>query len=98
MAKTNYNPLSILCANEEEKEDFKTIKFQNKIIHTSKVVVHYQKDDALIFDVPPLELDPKTFVGAGDSFIAGIIQSLLGGSIDINNGIKIAQNFLTSKL
>lgn len=98
ISKTNSHPLSILCANEEEKEDFNTIIFQNKIIHTSKVVVHYKNDDVLIYEVPPLNLEPKTFVGAGDSFIAGLIQSLLGGSIDINNGIKIAQNFLTGKL
>ncbi len=98
MSVVNNHPLSILCANEEEEKDFESIKFQNTIIHTSQYVKHYSNDNIIIYDVPSLNKEPITFVGAGDSFLAGIIQSLLSNRIEINNGIKIANNFLTGQL
>ena len=98
MSKINDHTLSTLCANEEEENDFESINFQNTIIHTSQYVRHRSNDKNVTYDVPRLNKEPVTFVGAGDSFLAGLIQSLLEGRIDITNAIITAQNFLIGQL
>lgn len=88
----------ILLYNEEEKPHFSQFTFAQKILHTAKKVIYSNYEENLTFDVPTLETDPITFVGAGDAFFAGIIDSLLKEKIDIDHAILVAQQYLAAKL
>ncbi|MHA2250242.1 MAG: hypothetical protein ACXAD7_07765 [Candidatus Kariarchaeaceae archaeon] len=99
IASTSYNEeYPILCCNEEEATEYQSITFQHKIVHTDKFVDFYRCGERRRYKVEPLTKDPETFVGAGDAFLAGIIQACLKGSPNIKNGIKTAQSFLSGDL
>ncbi len=84
----------ILCCNEEENQEFTSFKFNTKIVHTSSAVQLFQGDDIVKYQVKSLKNEPLTYVGAGDAFLAGIIESLLKNKLDIDNGLDTAKKFL----
>jgi sugar/nucleoside kinase (ribokinase family) len=89
----------ILSCNEEESKEYQKMNFPTKIIHTSTEVVEKRNDHPEYHTVEPLEHDPITYVGAGDSFLAGLIEGVLNySSLDIEHAITVAQQFLTGKL
>lgn len=86
---------TILCMNEEEAIEYKEIKNFTKITHTATNVTIQNSNGKIIITVPPLQKEPVNFVGAGDAFTAGIVESILKNDMDIKNmvknGIRVSQ-------
>jgi len=99
ISTASYNQLyPVFSCNEEEDREFAALDFTSKLIHTSKQVTCYQHGSKQIFEVPEIS-DIKTFVGAGDSFVAGIVHQLYKHQrLDPAFAISVAQRYMTNTL
>ncbi|MHA2101046.1 MAG: hypothetical protein ACW99A_20415 [Candidatus Kariarchaeaceae archaeon] len=89
---------AIFSSNEEEYNEYSKVKMKQCIMHTSSYVEYKTEKDMQTYQVEGLLKEPKTFVGAGDAFLAGIIKSINDDNLDINQGIDTARNFLLDEL
>ncbi len=87
----------IVLMNEEEAPVLQEIPMQNYILHTPERIKAKFKSETIHVDVPPLK-EALNFVGAGDAFLAGIIDGLklgVGLSKDLLlNGVRVAQKHI----
>ena len=75
-------------------KEYQSIKMPLKIIHQATKVTSVSPNMEEIFEVPKLE-SIQVSVGAGDAFLAGLIDSYLThGTPDIRYAISIAQRYI----
>lgn len=89
---------AVFSSNEEEFTEYSEVQMKQFILHTSNFVSIKIGDKLERFEVPKLLNEPTTYVGAGDAFIAGIIKSILENELDLEMGVKVAQDFLHGNL
>ncbi|RMG20866.1 MAG: carbohydrate kinase family protein [Methanobacteriota archaeon] len=87
---------SILVCNEEEAQENLQLGDANLIIHSSNEVIIKSNDLRKRVDVPFLRNGERNFVGAGDAFLAGLIDCLLNDQDPLANSsiihaINVAQ-------
>lgn len=90
--------LTVLLANEEEGREYSKIDQGIKIIHTKSEVRIHQGKNRTFVKVPALKCQPDTYLGSGDAFLSGIIDSILLGNTEslplVRRGISNAQKYL----
>lgn len=99
MAETSHDNLyPVFLCNEEEDKIFAEYNFHSKIIHTSQRVICWNAGTKQVYEVPQLK-QIKTFVGAGDSFLAGIVHELYQNNrLAPSYAISVAQKYMTNTL